>query len=154
MPDNEIDQEAKPSGFKSYRRIFRYADRKAWFLYSISFLAATVSILGIFYGWKLGLVCVLAALPLLLLSGYFRIHLESKLEEDTSTRFASSAAIATEAVLAIRTVSSLTLENRILQIYQERLDVVAHQSVKTLTFTTFWYALTQSITFLAMALGF
>ncbi|DAA76434.1 TPA_exp: putative ABC multidrug transporter [Trichophyton benhamiae CBS 112371] len=114
----------------------------------------SVSILGIAYGWKLGLVCVFAALPLLLLSGYFRIHLESKLEEDTSTRFASSAAIATEAVLAIRTVSSLTLEKRILQKYQERFDVVAHQSVKALTFTMFWYALTQSITFLAMALGF
>lgn len=42
MPANEIDQGAKPSGFKSYRRIFRYADRKAWFLYSISFLAAII----------------------------------------------------------------------------------------------------------------
>lgn len=114
----------------------------------------SVSILGIAYGWKLGLVCVFAALPLLLLSGYFRIHLESKLEEDTSARFASSAAIATEAVSAMRTVSSLTLENTILQMYQGRLDVVAQQSVKALTFTMFWYALTQSITFLAMALGF
>ncbi|EGE02071.1 multidrug resistance protein [Trichophyton equinum CBS 127.97] len=84
----------------------------------------SVSILGIAYGWKLGLVCVFAALPLLLLSGYFRIHLESKLEEDTSARFASSAAIATKAVSAMRTVSSLTLENTILQIYQGRLDVV------------------------------
>ncbi|EFQ97875.1 multidrug resistance protein 1 [Nannizzia gypsea CBS 118893] len=114
----------------------------------------SVSVLGIAYGWKLGLVCVFAALPLLLLSGYFRILLECKLEEDTSARFASSAAIATEAVSAIRTVSSLTLENKILQIYQEKLDVVAAQSVKALTFTMFWYALTQSITFLAMALGF
>lgn len=70
----------------------------------------SVSVLGIAYGWKLGLVCVFAALPLLLLSGYFRIFLECKLEEDTSTRFASSAAIAAEAVSAIRTVSSLTLE--------------------------------------------
>ncbi|KAF3479555.1 multidrug resistance protein 1 [Arthroderma uncinatum] len=62
----------------------------------------SVSVLGIAYGWKLGLVCVFAALPLLLLSGYFRILLECKLEEDTSARFASSAAIAAEAVSAIR----------------------------------------------------
>ncbi|KAM5474845.1 putative ABC-type xenobiotic transporter [Microsporum ferrugineum] len=114
----------------------------------------SVSVLGIAYGWKLGLVCVFAALPLLLLSGYFRIFLECKLEEDTSTRFASSAAIATEAVSAIRTVSSLTLENKMIQIYRERLDIVAEQSVKALAYTMFWYALTQSITFLAMALGF
>ncbi|KAM5458261.1 putative ABC-type xenobiotic transporter [Microsporum audouinii] len=114
----------------------------------------SVSVLGIAYGWKLGLVCVFAALPLLLLSGYFRIFLECKLEEDTSTRFASSAAIAAEAVSAIRTVSSLTLGNKMIQIYRERLDIVAEQSVKALAYTMFWYALTQSITFLAMALGF
>ncbi|KAF7114780.1 hypothetical protein CNMCM5793_000319 [Aspergillus hiratsukae] len=114
----------------------------------------SVSVLGIAYGWKLGLVCVFGALPPLLLSGHFRIRLEYKLEEDTSARFASSAAIATEAVSAIRTVASLTLENKMLQIYRERLTVVAEQSVKALTFTMFWYALTQSINFLAMALGF
>jgi ATP-binding cassette subfamily B (MDR/TAP) protein 1 len=114
----------------------------------------SVSVLGIAYGWKLGLVCVFGALPPLLLSGYFRIRLEYKLEEDTSARFASSAAIASEAISAIRTVASLTLENKMLQIYRERLTIVADQSVKALTFTMFWYALTQSINFLAMALGF
>lgn len=114
----------------------------------------SVSVLGIAYGWKLGLVCVFAALPPLLLSGYFRIRLEYKLEEDTSARFASSAAIAAEAISAIRTVASLTLENKMIQIYRERLNVVAEQSVKALTFTMFWYALTQSINMLAMALGF
>ncbi|RYP77343.1 hypothetical protein DL771_001138 [Monosporascus sp. 5C6A] len=113
-----------------------------------------VSVLGISYGWKLGLVCVFAALPPLLLSGYLRIRLEYKLEEDTSARFASSAAIAAEAISAIRTVASLTLENKMLEIYRERLDIVAEQSVKALTFTMLWYALTQSINFLAMALGF
>ncbi|RYP43462.1 hypothetical protein DL770_011677 [Monosporascus sp. CRB-9-2] len=113
-----------------------------------------VSVLGIAYGWKLGLVCVFAALPPLLLSGYLRIRLEYKLEEDTSARFASSAAIAAEAISAIRTVSSLTLENKMLEMYRERLDIVAEQSVKALTFTMLWYALTQSINFLAMALGF
>ncbi|RYP32537.1 hypothetical protein DL767_005149 [Monosporascus sp. MG133] len=113
-----------------------------------------VSVLGIAYGWKLGLVCVFAALPPLLLSGYLRIRLEYKLEEDTSARFASSAAIAAEAISAIRTVASLTLENKMLELYRERLDIVAEQSVKALTFTMLWYALTQSINFLAMALGF
>lgn len=114
----------------------------------------SVSILGIVYGWKLGLVCVFAALPPLLLSGYFRIRLEYRLEEDTSVRFANSAAIATEAISAIRTVASFTLENKMLRIYRDKLNVVAEQSTKALTFTMLWYALTQSINFLAMALGF
>lgn len=114
----------------------------------------SVSILGIAYGWKLGLVCVFGALPPLLFSGYLRIRLEYKLEEDTATRFASSAAIAAEAISAIRTVASLTLENKMLQLYRGKLDVVATQSIRALTFTMLWYALTQSINFLAMALGF
>ncbi|KAI9713349.1 MAG: hypothetical protein M1828_001442 [Chrysothrix sp. TS-e1954] len=114
----------------------------------------SVSALGIAYGWKLGLVCVFAALPPLLLSGYFRISLETKLEEDTSLRFANSAAIASEAVSAIRTVASLTLENEMLRIYQERVDIIAQQAGKALAYTMLWYALTQSINFLAMALGF
>ncbi|KAL9051419.1 MAG: hypothetical protein Q9162_006026 [Coniocarpon cinnabarinum] len=114
----------------------------------------SISIMGIAYGWKLGLVCVFAVLPPMVFSGYARIRLEYKLEEATSKRFASSTAIATEAISAIRTVASLTLENKMLQIYRNRLDVVAKQSMKALTFTMFWYALMQCINFLAMALGF
>ncbi len=32
--------EPKPSGFKSYMRIFDYADRTSWILYSVAFAAA------------------------------------------------------------------------------------------------------------------
>lgn len=32
--------ESTPSGFKSYLRIFNYADRTSWFLYAVSFAAA------------------------------------------------------------------------------------------------------------------
>ncbi|KAH6629576.1 P-loop containing nucleoside triphosphate hydrolase protein [Boeremia exigua] len=112
------------------------------------------SILAIAIGWKLGLVVVFGALPPLVSSGYVRIRLEFKLEEDTGRRFASSAALAAEAVSAIRTVSSLALENYILAQYQERLNGVALRSIKALVWTMFWYALSQSISFLAMALGF
>ncbi|KAI8669813.1 Leptomycin B resistance protein pmd1 [Fusarium sp. Ph1] len=114
----------------------------------------SVSVLGIVYGWKLGLVCVFGALPPIVMSGFLRIRLEVKLEEDTSERFASSAALATEAVSAIRTVASLTLENKMLALYRERLDVVAKKSAKALTLTMLWYAFSQSVNFLSMALGF
>ena len=112
------------------------------------------SIFGIAIGWKLGLVCVFGALPPLLASGYLRIRLEGRLDAATSGRFASSAAVAAEAVSAIRTVSSLTLEGTVLQKYTERLSEVATKSINALSWTMFWYALSQSIQFLAMALGF
>ncbi|RVD83845.1 uncharacterized protein DFL_005619 [Arthrobotrys flagrans] len=111
-------------------------------------------ILAIVYGWKLGLVLTFGALPLLVASGYVRIRLEYKLDEDTASRFASSAGIATEAVLAIRTVASLAIEDDILAKYEKSLRSIARTSVKSLVQTMFWYSLSQSISFLAMALGF
>lgn len=112
------------------------------------------SILALIVGWKLGLVIVFGALPPVIASGYLRIRLEVKLEEDTTKRFANSSALASEAVSAIRTVSSLALERHILTKYQDRLHGVAKRSTKALIWTMFWYSLTQSISFLAMALGF
>jgi ATP-binding cassette subfamily B (MDR/TAP) protein 1 len=88
---------------------------------------------------------VFAVLPPLLLSGYLRIRLEYKLAGYTSALFSSSAAIAVEAVSAIRTVTCLRVENKMLEMYRKRLDIVAKQSVRALTFTMFWWALTQSI---------
>lgn len=93
-------------------------------------------------------------MPPLVSAGYVRIRLEFKLEEETGNRFASSAALAAEAVSAIRTVSSLALEKYILNQYQERLNGVALRSTKALVWTMFWYSISQSVSFLAMALGF
>ncbi|KAK3364499.1 P-loop containing nucleoside triphosphate hydrolase protein [Lasiosphaeria hispida] len=111
-------------------------------------------ILAITVGWKLGLVLVFGALPPLVFSGYVRIRLEFKLDDDTSARFANSTAIASEAVLAIRTVASLALEKQILDRYEASLRNVAKTSLKSLVWTMFWYSLSQSMSFLAMALGF
>ena len=115
---------------------------------------ASSCVLAIIVGWKLGLVLVFGALPPLVLSGYIRIRLEFKLDRDVGARFANSAGIASEAALAIRTVASLALEPRILAKYEESLRCVAMRSIKSLLWTMFWYSLSQSISFLAMALGF
>ncbi|PZC95879.1 MdlB, ABC-type multidrug transport system, ATPase and permease component [Pyrenophora tritici-repentis] len=112
------------------------------------------SILAIAVGWKLGLVIVFGALPFIIFAGYLRIRLEFKLEELTGKRFASSTALASEAVSAIRTVSSLALERHILATYENRLRGVARDGIKALFWTMFWYGLSQSVSFLAMALGF
>jgi len=112
------------------------------------------SILALVVGWKLGLAVVFGALVPIVFCGYLRIRLEFKLEEDTGKRFASSAALASEAVSSIRTVSSLALERHFLDRYRVKLQGVAIRSMKALIWTMFWYSLTQSISFLAMALGF
>lgn len=111
-------------------------------------------VLAISYGWKLGLVLAFGALPPLVASGYVRIRLVFKLDDDTASRFANSASIAAEAVSAIRTVASLAMETEVLSRYEDSLRSIAKTSVKSLVGTMFWYALSQSISFLSMALGF
>ncbi|KAK5006282.1 hypothetical protein LTR28_006676 [Elasticomyces elasticus] len=112
------------------------------------------SALAIAYGWKLGLVIVFGGLPPIVLSGYLRIRLETRIEGINSERFADSASLASEAVTAIRTVASLTLEKPILDQYSNMLDSIVRRSIKSLLWTMFWFALSQSLDFLVEALGF
>jgi ATP-binding cassette, subfamily B (MDR/TAP), member 1 len=112
------------------------------------------SILAIAYGWKLGLVVVFGALPPLIFAGYIRIRLETSLDAQAGEAFAESAGLANEAVSAVRTVASLTLERPILDEYATMLNNIVLRSIRGLVWTMFWYALSQSIEFLAMALGF
>jgi ATP-binding cassette subfamily B (MDR/TAP) protein 1 len=93
-------------------------------------------------------------MPPLILGGYFGIRISTQLDDDTTKRFAGSAAIAAEAVAAIRTVASLVLERTILDEYERRLNAVASRSIKSLSITMIFFSLTQSINFCAMALGF
>ncbi|KAF5976895.1 P-loop containing protein, partial [Fusarium bulbicola] len=111
-------------------------------------------ILAIIVGWKLGLVTVFSAMPVLMVSGYLRVRIESDLNEANSRLFAEGAALAAEAVSAIRTVTSLTLERHVIETFTQRLDGVERRSLKAFLWSMFWYALTQSISLLAMALGF
>ncbi len=112
------------------------------------------SILAIAYGWKLGLVLVLGGLPLLVGSGYVRIRLEYKLDEDAADRFAKSSGYATEATMAIRTVSSLALEPTVVDRYHASLQSLANDAILGLGWKMFFYSLSQSISFLVMGLGF
>ncbi|KAF2452503.1 P-loop containing nucleoside triphosphate hydrolase protein [Lineolata rhizophorae] len=112
------------------------------------------SILAIAVGWKLGLVVVLGGLPPIIFAGWLRMKLEFKFQADTSKRFADSAALAGEAVGAIRTVASLALERKVLERYRMRIDHIVRISVPSILFSMFFFAATQSIEFLVLALGF
>lgn len=112
------------------------------------------SILAIAFGWKLGLVVVFVGLPVIVGSGFLKVRLELKLEIENGERFASCAALATEAVTAIRTVASLTLEEQICAEYNAILETIARRSAGSLALTILGLALSQSLEFLIMALGF
>jgi ATP-binding cassette, subfamily B (MDR/TAP), member 1 len=115
---------------------------------------AACSVLGIVYSWKLGLVVVLAGMPPLAGSGYLKIRADAKLDRDVSKRHSQSSAIASEAVNAIRTVSSLAIEESVLLRYTEELDHAVSGSVRPLATMMVWFAFTQAIEYWFMALGF
>ncbi|PLB53566.1 P-loop containing nucleoside triphosphate hydrolase protein [Aspergillus steynii IBT 23096] len=118
----------------------------------INLIASSCLALG--YGWKLALVMVFGGLPPLIGSGYVRIRLELALNERNDLRFSQSASLAVEAVSSLRTVASLTLESDILQQYAAILHGITRQSILFLGVAMIPYAVSQSIEFLVMALGF
>ncbi|TQV90758.1 lipid A export ATP-binding/permease protein msbA [Cordyceps javanica] len=111
-------------------------------------------ILALCYGWKLSLVLALGGLPVLVASGYIRIRLEFKFESDTADRFSKSSGLASEAVMGIRTVSSLALEQAIISRYHDSLQHIAADAISGLGWKMFFYSLSQSISLLVMCLGF
>ncbi|KAG6149027.1 hypothetical protein E4U28_002616 [Claviceps purpurea] len=112
------------------------------------------SVLGIVYSWKLGLVIVLAGLPPFVSSGFFKFRADAALDRTISKRNSTSAAVASEAVNAIRTVSSLAIEQSVLDRYGDELDHAVKGSLKPMLKMMIWFALTQSIEYWFMALGF
>ncbi|KAK1706426.1 P-loop containing nucleoside triphosphate hydrolase protein [Colletotrichum acutatum] len=112
------------------------------------------SILSIAISWKLGLVGVFAGMPPLLLSGYARIRIETKMDADIDSKFSASASIASETVSAIRTISSLAIERSMLQRYSSELDDAVSNSTLPLFQLMVWFALTQSVEYFILGLGF
>lgn len=112
------------------------------------------SILALSYGWRLGVVIVFAGLPPMLFAGYLRIRMESAMDVKISKRFSASASIASEAITAIRTVSSLSMEESVLRSYTYELDHANSFAQTPVLLIMLPFAFTQSVEYWFMALGF
>lgn len=111
-------------------------------------------ILSIAYSWKLGLVGVFAGLVPMLLAGYARIRVETGMDAQLDKKFSKSASIASETVMAIRTVSSLAIEDDVLTRFGNEIDTAIKDSRQALFTMNIWYALTQSVEYFILGLGF
>ncbi|KAH7275753.1 P-loop containing nucleoside triphosphate hydrolase protein [Fusarium solani] len=112
------------------------------------------SILAIVHSWNLGLVVVCAGLPPLVGAGYLKIRWDAKISRDISERDGASASIASEAIAAIRTVSSLAIEEVVLKRYSAELDHAVADCRRPLFTMMVCFAFTQAIEYWFMALGF
>ncbi|KAJ3557819.1 hypothetical protein NM688_g1271 [Phlebia brevispora] len=110
-------------------------------------------ILGISFAWKLGLVG-LACAPLVVSSGFVRLHVVVLKDQKNKKAHEQSAQLACEAAGAIRTVASLTRERDCLRLYSESLDEPLRVSNRTALWSNLLFAITQSMAFFVIALIF
>ncbi|RYP78272.1 hypothetical protein DL770_006911 [Monosporascus sp. CRB-9-2] len=79
-------------------------------------------IIAFYFGWKLTLVALVSAMPLAMAAGFFRVRIEKAFERMNVEIFATSAKWATESIAANRTVTALTMEDRICDRYEKLLQ--------------------------------
>lgn len=107
--------------------------------------------MSFYFGWKLTLVTICSAMPIILAAGYYRIRHETQFEKMNHEVFAESAKFATESIGAIRTVSSLTLEAEICDRYAKLLREHTNKAFRKAILSVFVFAMTDSISLLCMA---
>jgi ATP-binding cassette subfamily B (MDR/TAP) protein 1 len=122
----------------------------AMVMISIFNVAGCVTI-AIYFHWKFGLVVIISSLPIILAGGWYRVRHEIRFEARNNKVFAESARFATEAIGAIRTVASLTLERAVCERYEEMLKTHVIKSWKEARVSCVVFAMSDSMVLLCMA---
>ena len=106
------------------------------------------------FGWKLTLVTMFSAFPLIFVAGFMRIRYEIQFEKLNAAVFADSSQFASEAIGAFRTVTALTLEDTITDRYALLLRGHIKDAFMKARLATLIFATSDCIDFLCMALCF
>jgi ATP-binding cassette subfamily B (MDR/TAP) protein 1 len=101
--------------------------------------------LALAVGWKLAVVTIFGCMPPLFFAGFMRMRLEIQSQDRTSKLYQDSARFAAEAVGAIRTVSSLTMEAKVLENYAERLNVTVRKAYRHIIVSMALFGLSESL---------
>jgi ATP-binding cassette, subfamily B (MDR/TAP), member 1 len=106
------------------------------------------------FGWKLTLVTLFSAMPVLFLANFMRIRHELQFEAMNTEVFASSSKFASEAIAAFRTVTSLVMEDSIIDKYSDLLNQQTRTAFRKAWYATLIFAFSDSVELCAMALSF
>ncbi|KAF5857815.1 hypothetical protein ETB97_005224 [Aspergillus alliaceus] len=106
------------------------------------------------FGWKLSLVAVFAALPCTFLAAFMRIRYELQFEAMNAEVYSGSSQFAAEAIEAFRTVSALTMEDAIVNRYENLLRQQQNKAFRKAWYATLIFAFSDSVELCAMALTF
>lgn len=111
-------------------------------------------IIALIFSWKLGLVAMFITMPIMLASGFWKYRQEIYFNEMNSAVFLESSKFATEAIGAMRTVSSLTMETSINNRYQKLLDGHVRTARDRARWTSVLYGFAESVSTGCQALVF
>ncbi|CAK1362784.1 unnamed protein product [Cercospora beticola] len=111
-------------------------------------------ILSLVVGWKLTLVTMVAALPIVLIASITRNRYEQYFESFNARVFIESGRHAAESIRAFRTVISLTLEKPTVMQYHELLKDHVGRALSRARLVALVFALANSLEFCCIALTF
>ena len=113
----------------------------------VSALVAVVggAILAHIVAWKIAIV-LFATSPVVVLAGFLRLRVLSKLEEKNQLSYTDAASLATEACSNIRTVAALGTEHEISERFHSAVDKFQKQTFKNMAIGNLILAFALSIT--------
>jgi ATP-binding cassette subfamily B (MDR/TAP) protein 1 len=110
-------------------------------------------IVGLIFGWKLGLVCS-SVIPVLIGCGFLAVWSVGEFEKQNERFTRASAAYAGEAISAIQTIAALTREFEVVQYYENSLTESSTENLKSHLRASFMFALARTGLYCCMGLGF
>lgn len=119
---------------------------------SLSTLITGITI-ALIFGWKLSLV-VIACIPVILVAGFIRLQLVVLKDVRVKAVSQTSSQRACEAISGIRTVASLNLQEKYLEMYRDDLQGPTSFVFKIAIYGNLLYALSQAVSFWITALAF
>ncbi|WYZ45236.1 hypothetical protein EsH8_VIII_000552 [Colletotrichum jinshuiense] len=111
-------------------------------------------IIALLFGWKLGLVAMFITMPIMLGAGLWKYRHEVQFDKMNMAVFGESSQFATEAIGAIRTVSSLGMESTINARYEKLLNGHIQEARRKAQWTAVLYGFADSVSLGCQALVF
>ncbi|KXH45966.1 ABC transporter [Colletotrichum simmondsii] len=111
-------------------------------------------IIALIFGWKLGLVAMFITMPIMLGAGLWKYRHEVQFDKMNMAVFGESSQFATEAIGAIRTVSSLGMESTINARYEKLLNGHILEARRKAQWTAALYGFADSVSLGCQALVF
>lgn len=110
--------------------------------------------LALAVGWKIAIVTIFGCLPPIFFAGFVRMRIEMTSQSRMAKIYLESTRLATEAVSVIRTISSLAMEEKIMRMYDDRLNANSAQTLVQTIVSNTLFALTESLYLATLALVF